>query len=39
MMSRVDGIPPEQVQIGMEVKAKIVTENGTPIVVFEPTTG
>jgi uncharacterized OB-fold protein len=39
MMSRVDGIPPEQVQIGMAVTAKIITEGGAPIVVFEPMVG
>lgn len=36
MMSRVDGIPPEQVRIGMRVKARIVRENDKPVVVFEP---
>jgi uncharacterized OB-fold protein len=36
MMSRVDGIPPEQVRIGMRVKARIVREDDKPLVVFEP---
>lgn len=35
MMSRVVGIPAEHVRIGMRVQAKIVNENGTPLVVFE----
>jgi uncharacterized protein len=36
MMSRVQGIAPEAVRIGMRVRAKIVTENEKPLVVFEP---
>jgi len=36
LMSRVDGIPAEDVQIGMAVKAKIVREEGQPLLVFEP---
>ena len=36
MMSRVEGIAPEQVKIGMPVKAKVVRENDQPLVVFEP---
>ena len=35
MMSRVVGIPAEQVRIGMAVKAKIEVDNDTPLVVFE----
>jgi uncharacterized OB-fold protein len=35
MMSRVVGIAPEAVRIGMHVKAKIIDDGG-PIVVFEP---
>jgi uncharacterized OB-fold protein len=35
MMSRVDGIPPEAVKIGMAVMAKVVRENDQPVVVFE----
>lgn len=36
MMSRVDGIPAEDVRIGMRVRAKIVAEGETPLLVFEP---
>lgn len=36
MMSRVEGIAPEAVKIGMAVKAKVVRENDQPLVVFEP---
>ena len=36
LLSRVEGIAPEQVHIGMAVKAKIVQENGKPLLVFEP---
>ncbi|ROZ69181.1 Zn-ribbon domain-containing OB-fold protein [Ramlibacter sp. WS9] len=36
MMSRVDGIAPEEVKIGMQVLAKVVRENDQPLVVFEP---
>ncbi|RYE01019.1 MAG: hypothetical protein EOP61_12425 [Sphingomonadales bacterium] len=36
MMSRVDGIAPDQVKIGMRVTARIVTEDGDPFVVFVP---
>ena len=36
LMSRVDGIAPEQVRIGLAVKAKIVAENDAPLLVFEP---
>jgi uncharacterized protein len=36
MMSRVEGIAPEDVRIGMPVKAKIVHENEQALVVFEP---
>jgi len=35
MMSRVDGIPAEQVKIGQRVKAKVIQENDKAIVVFE----
>jgi uncharacterized OB-fold protein len=35
MMSRVIGIAPEAVEIGMNVKARIIDDGG-PIVVFEP---
>ena len=36
MMTRVVGIAPEEVKIGMAVQAKIVRENDQPLVVFEP---
>lgn len=36
MMSRVDGIPAEDVRIGMKVQARVITEDGEPIVVFHP---
>jgi uncharacterized protein len=36
MMSRVEGIAPEDVRIGMPVQAKIVHENDKAVVVFEP---
>jgi len=36
LMSRVEGIAPEAVKIGMAVKAKLVAENEQTLVVFEP---
>lgn len=36
MMSRIDCIPAEDVRIGMRVRAKIVAEGETPLLVFEP---
>lgn len=36
MMSRVDGIPSEAVAIGMAVRAKVITQEGRQMVVFEP---
>ena len=36
MMSRVEGVAPEAVHIGMQVKAKVVRQDDQPIVVFEP---
>lgn len=38
MMSRVDGIDPTSVKIGLPVVARIIVENELPIVVFEPRT-
>ena len=35
MMSRVQGMPPEEVKIGMVVRASIVREDDKPLVVFE----
>jgi hypothetical protein len=36
MMSRVEGVAPEAVRIGMPVRARIVREGEQPVVVFEP---
>lgn len=36
MMSRVVGIEPDAVRIGMAVRARIIDEDGAPLVVFEP---
>jgi uncharacterized OB-fold protein len=36
MMSRVEGIAPEAVKIGMKVKAKVIKEDGRSLVVFNP---
>jgi uncharacterized OB-fold protein len=36
MMSRVIGVPPEDVTIGMAVAARIIVDDGQPLVVFEP---
>ena len=34
MMSRVDGVSPDSVRIGMRVRAKVVDNKGTGLVVF-----
>jgi uncharacterized OB-fold protein len=34
MMSRVEGIPPAQVRIGMPVRAQVKTADGDPLIVF-----
>ncbi len=39
MMSRVDGMPSDQVPIGLKVKARIIQENDKALLVFEPATG
>ena len=39
MMSRVDGVPPEEVRIGMKVAARIIEEDGKPLLVFHPVGG
>lgn len=39
MMSRVDGIAPEAVSIGMDVLAEIDSSGETPLVVFRPADG
>jgi len=36
MMSRVEGIAPETVTIGMRVKARIALLDGAPAIVFDP---
>lgn len=36
MMSRVEGLAPEAVRIGMKVKARIATEGDASILVFDP---
>lgn len=36
MMSRVEGIPPTEVRIGMPVRAEIKTADGEPLIVFIP---
>ena len=36
MLSRVEGITPEAVRIGMAVRARIVEQGELPLVVFEP---
>jgi uncharacterized OB-fold protein len=36
MMSRVEGVAPEAVRIGMRVKARIAAAEGGPLVVFDP---
>lgn len=36
MMTRVDGLPPAEVRIGLAVTARILTEDGAPVVVFVP---
>jgi hypothetical protein len=35
-MSRIDGIAPEAVKIGMAVRARVITDDDHPLVVFEP---
>lgn len=36
MMGRVEGIAPEEVLIGMRVRARIAVQDGAEIVVFDP---
>ena len=38
MMSRVEGIPPSEVKIGMVVQAAIADVNGAPLVIFRAAT-
>ncbi len=39
MMSRVEGVPPDQVRIGMAVRARIAREADGALVVFDPVEG
>ena len=39
MMARVVGIPPEDVKIGMAVRARVDALGGTPAIVFDPVQG
>jgi len=36
LLSRVDGIAPQQVRIGMAVQATVIEEGGKPLLVFMP---
>jgi len=36
MMSRVEGVPPEDIRIGMAVRARITDQDGEPLIVFHP---
>lgn len=36
LMSRVEGVPPGEVTIGMKVRARIATGDGLPLLVFDP---
>ncbi len=36
LTSRVEGVAPEEVKVGMAVKARIIQEDGAPLVVFDP---
>lgn len=36
MMSRLDGVDPDKLAIGMKVQSRIVDENGEPLLVFLP---
>lgn len=38
VMSRVDGLAPDAVRIGMAVKARVIREDDRPLLVFEPVT-
>ena len=39
MMSRVEGLAPEAVTIGLRVQARLIAQDGEPIVVFDPARG
>jgi uncharacterized OB-fold protein len=36
LMSRVEGVVPDAITIGMRVRARIGEEDGTPLLLFEP---
>jgi hypothetical protein len=36
LMSRVDGVDPKSVRIGMAVKGRVIRGNDAPLLVFEP---
>ncbi len=36
LMSRVEGVAPEAIAIGMAVKARIIREGDAPLLVFDP---
>ena len=36
VLSRVEGLPPADVTVGLRVRARIVRENDTPVLVFVP---
>ncbi len=38
VMSRVDGLAPDAVRIGMAVKARVIREDDRPLLIFEPVT-
>lgn len=39
MMSRVEGLPPAQVAIGLRVRARVQVDGGRGLVVFDPADG
>ncbi len=39
LVTRLQGVPPRPVRIGEAVQAKIVDEQGSPLLVFEPVEG
>lgn len=36
VLARLEGVPPREVPIGATVRARIVSEKGAPLLVFEP---
>jgi uncharacterized OB-fold protein len=36
MMSRVEGLPPTEVKIGMRVRVEVIKEDGAGLVIFHP---